>query len=62
MGWRKRAVIGGLALSSGVATYPAFFRRRCLMWGATLSEVTRTCLVTSWSRLRTSWPPAPGIG
>ena len=44
MSGARARVIGGAVLAAGVvaASYPVFFRRSCLTWGATPEEVART--------------------
>ena len=38
---RAAALWGGAALAAGLGTYPLFFRRWCLTWGARPDEVSR---------------------
>src|SRR5262249_32512824 len=38
---RAAASVAGLALTAGLGTYPLFFRRQCLTWGARPDEVSR---------------------
>jgi hypothetical protein len=37
---RTTAAVAGLALATGLGTYPLFFRRQCLTWGARPDEVS----------------------
>jgi hypothetical protein len=38
---RAAASAAGIALAAGLGTYPLFFRRRCLTWGARPDEVSQ---------------------